>query len=173
MCCCVVFGLDSCLWKDMDEYYTERQLGLEYDPKRDFTPAPNTCEACCGNSPCRLMQLLLACGFTAALPGIFDVLWCCVLARQRRQVRAMYGIGGSACLDCLAVCCCRCCMFDQMNQQLRMKNPNVPSTTPEQVNTMRAIKESDRNKTWTVSNKEFKNPTNRNPNNPQGVREYV
>ena len=173
MCCFVVVGLDYYLWKDMDDYYTERQQDLEYNETRAFVPAPNTSETYYGSATCRVMQWLLTCGLTEALPGFSNVTWCCVFARQRSQVRKMYGIDVSTCKDCFAVCCCRCCMFDQLNQQLRLKNPNLPSMTPEQVNSMRAEKESFRNRTWFVSNKEFKNPTNRSPNNPEGLCEYV
>ena len=56
-------------------------------------------------------------------------------------------------------------MFNQLKHQLEVDNPNPPSITPEQVNTMRADKESYRNKTLTVSNKTFNNP-------PKEVRSY-
>jgi hypothetical protein len=90
--------------------------------------------------------------------GVFDLLWCCILAHQRQQVRDMYHIDGSPCCDFFLACCCRCCMFNQLKHQLEVDNPDVASRTPEQVNSMRAERESHRNRTWTVSKKTFNNP---------------
>jgi len=169
----VAVGLDFLLYKDTDECYTERQRGLKHDNTRTYVADPGTLEAFIGGTLCRGMGVLLTCGLAAGTGGVFDLFWCHTLARQRRQVRDMYRIDGGPCSDCFFVCCCRCCMFNQLKHQLEVDNPNPPSITPEQVNSMRVVKEWGRNKTWTVSNKEFKNPTNRNPNNPEGLREYV
>ena len=169
-CCLVVFGLDYLLYKDRDEDYIERQRGLKHGT---YMPDPGTLEAFIGGTLCRGLGVLMTCGLAAGSGGVFDLFWCHTLSRQRRQVRDMYRIGGDPCSDCFLACCCRCCMFNQLKHQLEADNPNPPSTTPEQMNSMRADKESYRNKTWTVSDKEFNNPTNRNPNNPKGLREYL
>lgn len=168
-CCLVAVGLDFLLYQDTVESYTERQRGLK---PGTYVPDPGL-EAFIGGTLWRGLGVLLTCGLAAGSGGVFDLFWCHTLSRQRRQVRDMYHIDGGPCYDCFLACCCRCCMFNQLKQQLKADNPNPPSTTPEQMNSMRADKESYRNKTWTVSNKEFNNPTNRNPNNPKGLREYV
>ena len=163
-CCLVTFGLDFCLFKDTQEWYMERQHGLSHDNSRAVMP-DSLLEECIGNTNYRGLGVLCTCGLAALTGGVFDLLWCCLLARQRGQVRDMYHIGGDPCSDCFLACCCRCCMFNQLKHQLEVDNPNPPSITPEQVNTMRAEKESYRNKTLTVSNKTFNNP-------PKEVRSY-
>lgn len=169
-CCLVSTGLDFLLYKDTDECYIERQRGLKHDDTRTYMPDPNTLEAFIGTFCCRGMGVLLTCGLAAGTGGIFDLVWCYSLARQRRQVREMYRIEGSSCCDCLHACCCRCCMFNQLKHQLVADNPNPPSLTQQQVNSMR---DQFPNRTWLVSNKTFRNPPNGpSPGNPSG-REYL
>lgn len=163
-CCCVVMGLDFCLCKEMDEQYQERGRGLQYSRSTTFQPDPGTCEAWCGHGLWRIM------GFALTYP--LAPVWCFCLAYQRSQVREMYHLSGNFCEDLCIACCCRCCMFNQLKHQLMVDNPDKESITPEQVNTMRAENEKYRNKTWTVSNRTFRNP----PNGPvpgQPTREYV
>ena len=137
-CCCVVCGLDYCLWKDMDEDYVERQRCVAYDPSTPYVPVDDrhsscgTLEAWCGDCGYRLVGFALTSALTIAT---LDLFWCCCLAGQRRRVRAMYGIPGSCCADLCVVCCCRCCMFTQLEQQLREPKPACASQPP-QLNSM-------------------------------------
>ena len=89
----------------------------------------------------RITGVLCTCGLVALTGGVFDLLWCCLLARQRQQVRDMYHIDGSPCCDCFLACCCRCCMFNQLKHQLEVDNPNPPDPAkPQQVNSMQQPK---------------------------------
>ena len=157
------------MYKDTEEWYTERKQGLKYDNTRTFVPASPSCEEYIGGRCYRGTGVLLTCGLAAGTGGIFDLIWCYSLAGQRRQVREMYRIEGGPCCDCFLACCCRCCMFNQLKHQLVADNPSPPGPT-QQVNSMR---DQFPNRTWLVSNKTFNNPPNGpSPGNPSG-REYV
>ncbi len=131
-CCCLVFGFDYCLWKDMDELYKDRQRGIAYDPAKAFVPDPG-CEAWCGHYPFRALGFVAT---WAATFATFDLFWCCCLTDQRSKVRAMYGIPGSCCADFCTACCCRCCMFIQLERQLREAAPASRSEPPHVLNSM-------------------------------------
>jgi hypothetical protein len=134
-CCFVAIGLDFCLYKDTDELYVERQHGLKYDSTRKYRPML-VLEEYVGVDCYRAAGVLCTCGLAAATGGIFDLLWCCCLARQRRMVRDMYRIDGNACSDCFVASCCRCCMFNQLKHQLEADNPRYPEDPHAQVNSM-------------------------------------
>ncbi len=117
----------------------ERQHGLSYDNSRASIP-DSLLEECFGNTIYRGLGVLCTCGAAALTGGLFDLLWCCILARQREQVRNMYHIDGSPCWDCFLACCCRCCMFNQLKHQLVVDNPKYPSDPTAQVNSMQQPK---------------------------------
>jgi Cys-rich protein (TIGR01571 family) len=123
------------LFKDTQEWYIERQHGLKYDNSIAYVP-DSLLEEYIGNWNYRGIGVLCTCGLAALTGGVFDLLWCCLLAHQRRQVRDMYHIDGSPCCDCFLACCCRCCMFNQLKHQLVVDNPKYPSDPLEQVNIM-------------------------------------
>jgi hypothetical protein len=135
-CCCVALGLDYCLYKDVDEWYIGRQQGVKYDNTRKYVPV-YALEKLFGVTCYRATCVLCTCGLVAATGGVFDLLWCCVLARQRRQVRDMYRIDGNPCSDCFLACCCRCCMFNQLKHQFEADPDTLDWNQPEQVNSMR------------------------------------
>jgi len=132
-CCLVAVGLDFLLYKDTEEWLSERSLGVKYSRSSTYVPEQGTLEAAVGESCCRGMGVLLTCGLAAGTFGLFDLLWCYGLARQRRLVRELYHIESGSCSDCFAACCCRCCMFNQLKHHLQV-DPNPPD--PQQVNSM-------------------------------------
>ena len=157
-CCLVAVGLDFLLYKDTEECYTERQRGLKHDNTRTYVPSSNTLETYICNFWCRDMGLLMTCGLAAGSPR-GDLL----LQDWPRGPAAATGLAAGT-------YCCRCCMFNQLNHQLVADNPNPPSLTQQQVNSMC---DQFPNRTWLVSNKTFNNPPNDpSPGNPSG-QEYV
>jgi hypothetical protein len=143
-CCLVAFGLDFCLFKNTEEWYIQRQRGLKYDDSVPYVP-DSLLEKCIGNQCYRGIGVLCTCGLVAATGGVFSLLWCCLLARQRSQVRKIYRIDGNPCCDCLLASCCRCCMFNQLKHQLKTDPPSLDWTQPQLVNSMRV----DRTRTAT------------------------
>ena len=135
-CCAICFlsvcGCDYCLWKNMDEQYHLRKYR---ESTREYTPPLHSFEECCGPYTYRAAQCLPACLLSYAT---CDLLKCCCLARQRANVRGLYGLRGSYCLDCLVVSCCRPCAFSQLQQQLEADRPFLPEAVPAQVNSMPA-----------------------------------
>jgi len=157
-CCLVAVGLDFLLYKDTEEWYTERSRGARYSRTGTFVPDAGTLEAFLGGTLCRGLGVLLTCGLAAGSGGVFDLFWCYGLARQRRQVRELYHIDSDACADCFVACCCRCCMFNQLKHQLQVDNPDPPDQQPQQVNSMSGLGKIQ--KPWWISKKAFNNPSN-------------
>ena len=132
MCFLSVCGCDYCLWKDMDEQYQQRK---NFEPHTYvYQPPGHSTEECCGPYIYRAAQCLPACLLSYAT---CDLLKCFCLARQRANVRGLYGLPGSYCLDCMIVGCCRPCAFSQLQQQLEASRPHLPERAPAQGNTMR------------------------------------
>lgn len=131
MCCLSVFGCDYWLWKDIDEWYEERKAGVEVTYPSTYTPPAGSLEAYCGHYVWRSLGCLAT--FVVSY-ATCDLVKCYYLARQRRQVRQMYGIPGSECDDFCSVCCCRACTFSQLQQQLEAEVPGTD--TPPLVNSM-------------------------------------
>ena len=127
MCCLSVCGCDYCLWKDIDERYEERKAGIQVTYPSAYKPPPHSVEERCGHYVWRSFGCLAT--FVVSYVTC-DLVKCYCLARQRAQVRRMYGIEGSECDDFCNVCCCRACAFSQLQQQLEADVPETPDTPP-------------------------------------------